>query len=342
MTPTLLRSAAAKARRRATIAWAMLARGTPVTIAVALVLMGVAACGCASGSPVESSGNFTARVVATQDFGHQVMFDKTVSVPPGTSAMDALHLVAEVGSSYGGGFVDSIDGVSSRYGTGVKQDWFVSVNGIMTNVGALDYVLRDGDVEHWDFHGWTFRMFVPATVGDFPEPFIHGYGGNTYPTVVVYADGFEDEASALGDRLSQLGLADLSTQHVSGLDEADRQNSNLIVIGGTECNLVAEMNQVWNRLGFFVHFEDGSMVAYDATANVDATYGPGCGVIQATQSPWNPKGVGACENVVWMVSGTDEAGVASAADAFINRYDQLQYACAVVVIDGHISKVPPP
>ncbi|GAI85551.1 unnamed protein product, partial [marine sediment metagenome] len=35
-------------------------------------------------------------------------------------------------------------------------------------------------------------------------------------------------------------------------------------------------------------------------------------LIQATQNPWNPKGIGACENVVWLVSGTDEAGVKDA------------------------------
>ena len=82
------------------------------------------------------------------------------------------------------------------------------------------------------------------------------------------------------------------------------------------------------------------MKSYNADGDVEVEYGAGCGVIQATQSPWNPNGVGACENVVWMVSGTDEAGVRSAIDTVINRHDEFQYAYAIVVDNGEIVKVP--
>ena len=64
------------------------------------------------------------------------------------------------------------------------------------------------------------------------------------------------------------------------------------------------------------------------------------GVIQATQSPWNPTGIGASQNVVWMVSGLDETGVKNAVDTLVNHYDDCEYACAVVVAGGGIIKVP--
>jgi hypothetical protein len=63
-------------------------------------------------------------------------------------------------------------------------------------------------------------------------------------------------------------------------------------------------------------------------------------VIQATQNPWNPKGLGACENVVWVVSGMDRGQVLDAVDTLINHYEEVRYAYAGVIINGQISKVP--
>jgi len=251
--------------------------------------------------------------------------------------MAALKQVAQVETAYGGGFVKAINGVSSQRG---RDDWFISVNGIWANVGALDYVLHDGDIEHWDFHYWGFRMSIPASIGDFPEPFLHGYGGEVYPTVIVYENGLEKSARDLEISLKGLGVTDVSTQNVDNLARSDKQHSNLILVCTTDCALVVELNQVWDRMGFFVHFENGVMVVYNSKGEATAEFKAGSGVIQATQSPWNPDGVGVCKNVVLMVSGTDAAGVKSAVDALINRHDEFQYACAVVLADGEIIKVP--
>jgi len=103
---------------------------------------------------------------------------------------------------------------------------------------------------------------------------------------------------------------------------------------------VSELNERWDRLGFFAHFKDGVLVVHNSKGEVEAEYGAGSGVVQATQSPWNPKGVGACENVVWMVSSTDEAGVESALDALMNRHGGFEHAHAVVAVDGEIVRVP--
>ena len=64
------------------------------------------------------------------------------------------------------------------------------------------------------------------------------------------------------------------------------------------------------------------------------------GVIQATQSPWNPKGSRACENVVWMMAGVDEEGVKSVVKLLTENYDALQYAFAVAVVDDQVCRVP--
>jgi len=256
--------------------------------------------------------------------------------------MDALKQVAEVETAYGGGFVNAINGVHSGYTGGhtSREDWFISINGITTNTGALDYTLHPGDTEHWDFHDWSFHQFVPALIGDFPEPFLHGYGGVAYPTVIAYQDGREEDARRLADRLNKLGVEDVSTTNVSELTAAEKESVNLILLGTADCPPIAEINRVWKRLGLYIHYQDGSLEVFDSMGELTAAYGAGTGFIQATQSLWNPKGIGVCENVVWVVSGTDELGVKSAVDTLVNRHCDFKYACATAIASGEIVRVP--
>jgi len=307
-----------------------------VALVTLLLLFAVALGGCSTAPGEGAGGDITVRVVATEDFGREVMLDETLKVPAGTSAMAALERVAEVETAYGGGFVKAIDGKRS----GGKKDWFIYANGIMTKVGALDYTLHDGDTERWDLHDWGFRMFTPAIAGYFPEPLAHGYEGRVRPTVIVYADGLREQAEALKAVMTQLGVEDVSIEHGSALAEGDKKSSNLVLLGTMDFGLVSELNERWDRLGFFAHFKDGVLVVHNSKGEVEAEYGAGSGVVQATQSPWNPKGVGACENVAWMVSGTDEAGVESALDALMNRHGGFEHAHAVVAVDGEIVRVP--
>ena len=124
------------------------------------------------------------------------------------------------------------------------------------------------------------------------------------------------------------------------LAESEKGNSNIILVSVPGNRLISELNQNWQRLGLFAYFENGDLIVINNDGEITAEYGAGTGLIQATQNPWNPKGIGACENVVWLVSGTDEVGVGNALDALINHHSKFQYAGAVVVVDGKIIKVP--
>jgi len=313
-----------------------------LALITAFLLAVAALCACSAPSSEKEAGVITVRVVATQNFGQKLMFDETLEVLPETSAMAALIKVAEVETAYGGGFVNAINGVRSG-ATGsqsMKMDWFFYVNGIQASTGALDYELYDGDIQHWDFRDWSFRHFIPAIVGDFPEPFRHGYGGKTSPTIIVYANGLRGDAEDLENRLAQLSIGDVSIKRLSELSENEKESCNLLLLGTMDCQHISELNQAWNRLGFFAYFKNGNLVVLNTEGEVVAKYGAGVGLIQATQNPWNPKGIGACESVVWLVSGTDEAGVKDAIHALVNRYTEFQYAYATVVANGEIIKVP--
>ena len=310
-------------------------------------LLAVALSGCSTQGSTQPSdeappSTIEVRTVATRNFGQFLLFDKIVNVEDGTRAMDALAQVAEIETAYGGGFVNAINGVRSGY-TGshsTKMDWFVYANGILSNVGALDYTLHSGDIQHWDLHDWNLHHFIPAIIGDFPEPFVHGFKGKIRPSVVVHEDSFKKEANDIAGKLRQLGVQDISVRGISQLSEENKESCNLIILGNMDCELVLELNQIWKRLGFYTYFNEGDLVVLNPQGEVVARHKSGSGLLQATQNPWNPNGIGASENVVWMVSGTDETGVKIAVDTLINHYTEFQYAYAVAIADGEIIKVP--
>ncbi len=301
----------------------------------------IALCAC-SAQLLEETDTTTVRVIATQNFGQELIFDETVAIDADTCALEALTQVASVEQAYGGGFVTAINGICSEYTSDppVQKDWFFYINGMQGNTGALDYILQPGDIEHWDFHDWGFQTLIPATTGNLPEPFRHGYNGAVHPTIITYQNGWEEEAQDIAGRLSQLGIDNASTKSISELSKQEKESANLLILGTMDCQLILEMNQVWRQLGFYAYFEDDRLVILNQKGEVAAEYEAGAGLLQATQSPWNQKGTLACENVVWMVSGTDEVGIKSAVDVLINQYDKFQYAYAAVIAQGVIIKIP--
>lgn len=291
------------------------------------------------GCQPQVSGDIEVKVVVTQDFGAGLMLDESVAVHDGANALDALQKVATVETKYGGGFIEAINGVRSRYSQNkVKKDWFFYINGMSTNVGGLDYKLCDGDVEHWDFHDWGFRSFIPAIIGDFPQPFLGGYRGKTSPTIIVYDEGFRDASQDIVSKLEKLGVEDVRAQSAIELRSQDKNRSNLILVGTADCDLVLELNDNYDRLGFYARFEDNGVGVLDFQNN--KTQYTNCGLIQATQNPWNPNGIGVCENVVWVVLGTDKTMVKNAVAILSKRCDEFRYACAVVIVDEEVIRVP--
>jgi len=128
------------------------------------------------------AGSGRATLWITRDEGAHVLLVRTV--PAGETAMQALERSVKISTRYGGRYVQSIDGVSGSIGS--RHDWFYFVNGIEADRGATEYRLRPGDVEWWDYRDWgKAGETVPAVVGAFPEPFLHGYGGKVRPAVVV-------------------------------------------------------------------------------------------------------------------------------------------------------------
>jgi Domain of unknown function (DUF4430) len=151
-------------------------------------------------------GHGQATIWVTRDEGRTVLLVKRV--PAGETAMQALDRSAKIDTRYGGRFVEAINGLSGSVSS--RHDWFYFVNGIEGTRGAVDYRLRSGDVEWWDYRDWgRVGQNVPVVVGAFPEPFVHGYGGKVRPAVVV-GSGHDAES------LAKLVHGQVATQAPSG------------------------------------------------------------------------------------------------------------------------------
>ena len=186
--------------------------------AATLAVLALVAAGCHSKSkPAPAAGKPTATLVVTRDFGTQPLLDRTVA--PGQTVMTALRGVAKIDTRYGGRFVQSIDGVSGSLTR--ARDWTYFVNGLEARVGATDITLHAGDRVWWDFHPWADMPTIPAVVGSFPEPFVHGTGR---PAARVQVRGSAALAAALRQDGARTGSASSPWRVLVGSDAALRRD----------------------------------------------------------------------------------------------------------------------
>jgi Domain of unknown function (DUF4430) len=160
-------------------------------LAVAAVCTVVAA-GCGSSSTGHAG---RATLWVTRDRGAHALH--VAKVPAGVSVVQALQRVARVKTRFGGRYVQGIDGVEEHG----RSAWFYYVNGYLADRSAADYRLRRGDLAWWDYRTWRDPAQDPVVVGAFPEPFLHGYGGQRLPALVAALDPSNRLVRAVARRL---------------------------------------------------------------------------------------------------------------------------------------------
>ena len=135
---------------------------------VVLAAACLAACGAGAGSPSSD-----ASLLVTADFGSRVLVrDDAPEVRGADTVMRLVQRNAKVTTRYGGGFVQSIDGVAGGQRGGRPVDWFFYVDGVLSDRGAASVRVGDGDAVWWDHHDWgSGPGSGSAVVGSFPAPF---------------------------------------------------------------------------------------------------------------------------------------------------------------------------
>jgi hypothetical protein len=279
----------------------------------------LAGCGAGAGSAPSST-----RLTVTQDFGSRAQQVFTAPKVAGQeTVMRLLERNAKVTTRFGGGFVQSIDGVAGGRRAGRPFDWFYYVNGVEAAQGAAATRLHKGDRVWWDRHDWGAAMRVPAVVGSFPEPFAHGIDGKRLPVRIECAD---PAAAACDDVFEALTAQDVPAAK-GGLRTAQSPETLRIIVGPWTAArgepALARIEAGPARSGVYARptADGGRIRLLNATGQVTRTLGPGTGLIAAVREGDDPP--------VWTVTGTDAAGVQAAAHAFGPRALANRFAVAV-------------
>ena len=160
--------------------------------------------GCGFGPGESSEGEATLTV--TRDYGAEELLEATREDPPESeTVMRMLDSEAEIETRYGGGFVQSIEGISGTAEDGRTSDWFFYMNGVESSIGAAETEVRGGDRIWWDHRDWTEAMRVPAVVGSWPEPFLQASAGSERLPVRVVCAGPGSPCDAAEDALARRG-----------------------------------------------------------------------------------------------------------------------------------------
>lgn len=302
-------------------------RRTGIGLALAALALG----GCGLGAGAKPAGT---SLTVTQDFGgRSVHASSSPKVGGSETVMRLLQRNARVTTRYGGGFVESVDGVAGGSQGGRPVDWFFYVNGVESKLGAASVRVHAGDRVWWDHHDWSATQTVPAVVGSFPEPFVHGLGGKRLPVRVECDDPRGAACDAVSKRLAGYGVP-VARGGINGA----RVEDTLRVVVATLSDLRGDptlgvLRDGPRGSGVYVRVaSDGrSLTTLDPEGRAVARLGAGSGLIAALRP-------GDTSEPVWTVTGTDANGVQKAAAAFAEG--PLRNRFAVVVSGAQTRGVP--
>jgi Domain of unknown function (DUF4430) len=290
-------------------------RGTAVAIALLLAALATAGCGLGPGKGVGDVG-----LTVTRDYGTVPMLHREVGdVTESDTVMRALERNADVGTRYGGGFVQSIDRLEAQESVDRSLDWFFYVDGVEATVGAADYPLRGGEAVWWDYRDWSAAMRVPAVVGSWPQPFLDGYDGRRHP-VAVECLGGGVACATVRARLQSAGASvasgspDGAIRVLVGPWARVRQDPAAAQVedGPQASGVFADFNPAPGGYALEGLGEDGRPAR---------SFGAGAGLVAATRRYEAPP--------VWVVTGSGSAGVGAAAGLLDTAGLRDHYAVAV-------------
>ncbi len=303
---------------------ALILRTRPLQAAAIAACCCVAAVGCGFGEGERAEGD--AHLAVTRDFGSKRLVEATSERPSESeTVVRMLDRVAEIETSYGGNFVDTIDGLSGSTASGGDSDWFFFVNGYFSEVGAGEARVTGGDEVWWDYHRWEGTYETPAVVGSWPQPFLAAVD-----PVIGCATRLR-LCDRIAARLRAQGVEPKIASDGYGANQLEEGTVRILVGQWSRLSdqpAAAKLAGPTSRSGVYARFEppDGStpsldrrasdpdratdshLLVFDDAGRLVSNYGEGVGLIAATADLGGP--------ATWLVTGLGKAGVVAAVDAF--------------------------
>lgn len=271
-------------------------------IGALLTALTLAGCGIGLGPPA-------VRLVVTRDFGSRVLSRggplKAGSNETVLGLLRAHDAVVAGSSPY---FLQSIDGVSAGQGGGRSLRWFAYVNGVAVAKRLANTTVDPGDHVWWDLHEASLVEQVPAVVGSYPEPFLNGLGGKRLPVRIECASASGYACRTVISRLRALSVP----AAVSAIGSGAAPETLRVMVApwsGLEGVLAEELERGPQSSGVYARFSAGGkqLTLLDREGSTTRTLTSGAGLVAALRAPE--------EAPVWVITGTDEAGMNRAAGA---------------------------
>jgi hypothetical protein len=285
-------------------------------IASPLLLAALAIAGCGLGPGSASRG--TASLTVTRDYGAKVVASATEDNPSESeTVLRFLDRETDITTRYGGGFVQSINGIAGQSGGSRVRDWFFYRNGIESPIGSADAQVKGGDRIWWDYRDWTDAMRVPAVVGSFPQPF--AAAGRTVPVECAAHTSICDEVEG---ELAHAGVRARISRAV------ERTQVPRVVVGRwsriRSDPAVAQLADGPGTSGVFAQFSGSNLRLLDVEGKAARLAARPAGLVAALRLGDDPP--------TWIVTGGNERGVIAAAK--LVRADVLDHRYAVAAEGG--------
>jgi len=300
-------------------------------LALALAALAPAGCGLALG-PAPSA----VQLLVTSEFGaHLLHRSGVLHAHEGETVLDLLSRSLPVRTGAHGDAVASIDGLaggSERARTGQVSTWSYYVNGVRVAVAPARRGVHPGDHVWWDLHDSADEPATPAVVGSFPEPFLNGIEGKRLPVRVECASDSGSACSTVTNSLQRLGVP----AAVAAIGSGGAPETLRVMVGPwvyLEDDLEAQSighgpraSGVYALPALYGH----RLTLLDPEGRAVRTLRGEAGLIAATTGPK--------EAPVWVITGTDVAGVQLAARSL--KQTTLAGHFAVAVAPGAVIPLP--
>lgn len=282
-----------------------------------------AAAGCGLGAGEQADA---VHLRVTDDFGAKVLAEPAEPKQAGAdTVMRLLQRNAKVETRYGGGFVQSINGLSGQADAGEQIDWFFYVNGLLAGRGAASWRVREGERIWWDRHRWDLSQ-ISAVVGDYPQPMKNGHDGK-YAGAQLDCRSAEEICDDVRKRLEDDGV------RVTLGKAADAAGRTRFVVGPWTAiqSAAPELSRLAGGpavSGVFAKIsENGTPSGLDRAGRpvARAAVGVRAGALIAAIKPEDAE-------PLWVLTGADDAAIQGAAPA-VNA-DALAGSAAVLIHSG--------
>ena len=286
-----------------------------------------------------NKASFSFRI--SRNYGAVTLAEKDMLLEPKMSVMDGLYQLFpdEMETAYGGSYVKGIGTWRSEFGGLGKpnKDWFFFVNGIFADVGALDYFPQAGEKVWWDYHPWQTLQAANGVIGCYPEPFLHGYRGETKATTILYHSADQGLALQLEEALKISGVQEIVLGVISEEFLADRTGPALVLGEWQELKqyaYLAELNQAYERNGTFMHFTESSLELLDYNGKKIREETAEVGVIAVSGKTAGD------DSPLWIITGIDQEGLKNAVTLFVEKPRQISGCYSVAAFPTEVIRLP--